>query len=428
MNVGYPFYMKIKDLEFLYIIPFLYLSLKVRLDYFFYLKSTDTGFPQSPDSQWYLDYAHALMTRFEIGSHMDDILYIGYNLLLTLLLAIFKDPVAIIFIQVIVAGSSVILVYKIARMLFNRVTAIIASYFYAYSWDITLWSTYILSDSFFITLLLLSIYCLLKALDTKKKKYTVLFVLISLLMLVFRPAGIMSVAFIMLYIAIIHRKTLTAFIVKYRLVIGGAATAAVAVLIILFVTHKLDSLIGSMQFNAKKVLYNIYANGWIYDRPSPHDYKFRPDYTINVFNSLILSFIINNWDHVLIIYAKRTIAFLGRWVWQSDLQSVNGIIKFAKQALPTALFMLGTIAAIIDGKFRKASVVWLTIFAVFVFCIIFFIDGLYRYRAPAIPFMIMVTAYGADRGIRLVLIIAKKMMGKLSRYGRRKSTDCSSGI
>ncbi|MFC6227980.1 glycosyltransferase family 39 protein [Paenibacillus allorhizosphaerae] len=368
------------------------------------------------------------MTSFKIGLHMDDILYLGYNLLLTLLLAVFKDPIAIIFIQVIVAGLSVILVYNIARMLFNRVTAVIASYFYAYSWDITLWSTYILSDSFFITLLLLSIYCLLKAIDTKKKKYTVLFVLISVLMLVFRPAGIMSVAFIMLYIAIIHRKTMTAFIVKYRLAIGGVVTAAVVACIFLFLNHKLDPLIESMQFNAKKVLYNIYANGWIYDRPSPYDYKYRPDYTINVLNSLILSFIINNWDHVLIIYAKRTVAFLGRWVWQTDLQSVNGIIKFAKQSLPTALFMTGTIAAIVNRLFRKASVVWLTIFAVFVFCIIFFIDGLYRYRAPAMPFMIIVAAYGADRGIRLVWIVAKIMMGKLSRYGRRKSTDCSSGI
>ena len=116
---------------------------------FFVLLTSGHGLPQSTDSQWYLDYANALVANFCDGVDMNDVLYLGYNLLLSLLLYIFKDPVIIVFIQAVTAALGVILVYKIANMLFNRTTAIIAALFYCAAWDITLWSMYILSDSFF---------------------------------------------------------------------------------------------------------------------------------------------------------------------------------------------------------------------------------------------------------------------------------------
>ncbi|MCR8636743.1 glycosyltransferase family 39 protein [Paenibacillus radicis (ex Xue et al. 2023)] len=354
------------------------------------------------------------MTNFQIGLHMNDILYLGYNVLLTLLLAIFKDPVAIIFIQALTAGLSVILVYKIARMLFNRRTAIVASLFYSYSWNITKWSTYILSDSFFISLLLLCVYFLLMSLESKKRIYTILFVLTSLYMMVFRPTGVVSLAFIMIYFLFrIDKQVLLDLAKKYRLVIGAVVGAAVAVLIYMIVGDKLNPLIESLQYNAKLVLYNIYAHGWIYDKESTHDYTFKPDYTINIFGSLILSFLINNWDHVLILYGRRAIAFLGWWVWETDLSTFRGITRFFWYVLPTVLFLTGTIASIVNGLFRKASIVWLVALAVYGFCILIFIDGVYRYKAPALPFLAIAAAYGVDTIIHGAKTIINNYAGKL---------------
>jgi hypothetical protein len=81
--------------------------------------------------------------------------------------------------------------------------------------------------------------------------------------------------------------------------------------------------------------------------------------------------------------------------------------------LPVLLFMLGTIAAMWNGTFRKAAVIWYVILAVFMFCIIFFIDGMYRYKAPSSPFIAIAAGYGLERIIRGTIIIAKKMTGKL---------------
>lgn len=407
-------YHQFKNKDFLYLIPLIALSLRVRLQYFYYLQSSGKGFPDAADSQWYLAYARSLIADFKIGLHMNDILYFGYNLLLALLLAVFKDPATIVLIQAVTASLSIILVFKIARMLFNRTTAVIASLIYAYSWDITLWSTYILTDSFFISLLLLCVYFLLKSLESDNKIYTVLFVATSAYLLLFRPTGILSLAFITIYLIIrMDKRKALAFARKHKYGIGTALTAAAAVLVCLLLAGKLNPLAASLQFNAKMVLYNVYAKGWIYDHATPHDVFYRPDYTIDIGNSLILSFLIHNWDHVLAIYARRIVAFLGRWVWQTDLGSLSGIKKFASDILPFVLFLIGSIAAIVNGLFKKASIIWLIILAVFVFCIMLFIDGMYRYKAPSIPFIGIAAAYGAYSIFNAIVGFVRKGAGKL---------------
>jgi hypothetical protein len=168
------------------------------------------------------------------------------------------------------------------------------------------------------------------------------------------------------------------------------------------------------------VLYNIYAKGWIYDKPTAYDYFFKPDYTINVFNSLTISFFANNWDHVFILYVKRMIAFLGKWVWEINLKSLPGIIQFVEDALPTALFLTGTIAAIANRQFRRASILWLIILAVFSFCVLVFIDWMYRYRAPATPFIAIVAAYGAERILHSVALLGNKYMEMLNVWKKVK--------
>lgn len=393
--------------DIFYLIPIVSFALLIRLRYFFHLKNSGKGFPQSDDSQWYLDYAYSLMTSFRIGLHMDEILYLGYNLLLTALLAVFKDSMYVLFIQAFTSAISVILVYHIARMLFNRMTAFIASIFYSLSWGMTLWTTYILADSFFFSLLLLCVYFLVKSQESDRKRYKLLFVVTSVYLIIFKPTGIMILSLIGLYLIMMHRIAVWRNLLKYRLYVGIAGSLLLAVVVLAFGSGALDPLIQSMQFNAKKVLYNIYANGWIYDKSSPHDYFFRSDYRVNVLNSLILSFILNNWDHIMVLYGRRTVAFLGMWVWRIDLTSLHGLKKFVEHSMPTVLFLTGTIAAIVNKRFLRASVLWLVILAVFAFCLIFFIDAMYRYKAPALPFLAIVCAYGAERIMTGVYAVGK---------------------
>ncbi|MFC6227973.1 glycosyltransferase family 39 protein [Paenibacillus allorhizosphaerae] len=415
----YRQFLKYKERDMIYIIPFVLLSLKVRLQYFYFLLSSEQGFPQSDDTRWYIHYAQSLIANHTIGRDMNDILYIGYNFLLALLLAICKDPVYIIFIQAVTAALCVILVYKIAQMLFNRTTAVIASFIYCYhAWAITLWSSYILSDSFFISLQLLCVYFLLKWMETKKNSYKILFFVMAFYLFIFRPAGIITVLFMMMYLFInAQKETWLAFLRKYKYISSGLLAAVIVTFAVLFMGGKLDPLLASMQFNAKKVLYNIYANGWIFDSPSPHDHHFKPNYKINIMNSLIMSFLVNNWDHIMVIYGKRAAAFIGRWVWSTDLTSLRGMVKFVEQAFPTILFFIGSIAAVWNGLFRKSSIVWLIIVNVYIFCIIFFIDGMYRYKAPAIPFIAVAIAYGGDRVIRGAIFIVKYAWMRLGAKG-----------
>jgi hypothetical protein len=420
---------KLRTTDIIFLIPFIYLSLKVRLDYHNFL-AWDNSFPTSDDSKWYLEYAYSLLASKGMSMHMNDIMYMGYNLLLTFLLGIFKNTQTVLFIQAVVAGLSVIFVFKIARKLFNLTTALIASYFYCYyTWGVTLWSSYILSDSFFISLLLLNIYLLLKAMETKKKLPIVLFVLTSLYLLVFRPTGVFSTVFVLLYILInTNRKVIFGFLKKYRLAIGGSLLTAFAAVIYLLASGKLDPFIASIQYNAKLVLYNVYARGKVYDVVSMADHPFKPDYRINIMNSLIVSFIVNNWDNISVLYGRRIVSFIGRWVWSMDLTNRAGIVAFAYNVFPTVLFVIGTIAAVINGVFRKASIVWLMVLTVFIFCIVLFIDGMYRYRAPSVPFMIIIMAYGVDSAVRTGLQLTWASIQLAAAWGKKKPAPYSPGL
>ncbi|KRE75499.1 glycosyltransferase family 39 protein [Paenibacillus sp. Soil750] len=414
-------YQRYKNYEWIYILPLVVLSLKRKLEYFFFILHSEKGLPKSEDSQWYLNYAHSLLTDFKLGLHMNDLLYLGYNLILAILIGVFKEEYIVVFIQAVTTASCVILVYLITRRLFNRITAIVASYFYATSWHITVWSMYILSDSLFMNLVLLNVFLLLKTLENNNKGMGSLFLISSLLMLVFRPTGVLTLAFIFIYIALqINRYPLFAFLKKHRYKFVCALLIVFAAVGFLVFTHKLNPLLTSLQYNAKLVLYNIYAKGWIYDNPSGHDYAYRPDYRIDIFGSLILSFLIHNWDHVLLLYGRRALAFIGWWVWKTDIRSLAGVIKLCKDVVPSLLFLFGTYAAIKNNLFRKTSIVWLVIVSIFLFCMVLFMDSMYRYKLPALPFICIVCGYGVERLIRIMLFFINKFGGKLLQWNRNK--------
>ena len=404
------------------------LSLYRTAGHAWWLVLTGRGLPKSSDSYWYISYACGLLENFSIGLNIDEVLYLGYNLLLALLLGLFKSSVTVVLIQAVTASLAIILVYRIALLLFNRTTAVLAGLFYLYIWDITLWSTYVLSDSFFVSLLLLCVYLLLRAMEPGSRRYKVVFAVAALYMCVFRPTGVLIMAMMVLYIGSrLDTKKMAALLQKYKSWCLGFLGVAVVLAGYFYSRSVFDPLIRSLQYNAKLVLYNVYAKGWIYDIPTAYDFFFRPNYSIDISNSLVLSFLVHNWESISVLYARRAIAFLGAWTWQIPIRNWVDAMYFAFKLLPTVFFIIGTVVALRNGKFGRAAILWLIVFAVFAFCVLLFIDAMYRYRFPAMPFIAMVVAYGLDRTISGGWSLAKRAR-TLRLQGMSRHTGGHSGI
>lgn len=366
-----------------------------------WLVESRRGLPRSPDGDWYLNYALSLLEDFSLSLHINDILYLSYNMLLTTLLALFKDPVAVIYTQAGVASLAVALVYLIARMLFNCRTGFIAGLFYIYNWEVTFWATYLLSDSFFVSLVILCVYLLVKAADSQQAIDKIAFGFMALYMALFRPSGILVLTVMLAYLfSRLDKRNLRAVCERYRNLLTGVAAAFVLGTIFLYCQGTLDELIASFRFNASMVLYNVYARGRIYDIATAFDYVFQPNYALDIWDSCFLSFFYHNWDSVLILYFRRAVAFFGRWTWEMNFHQAVDYRIILPKLLPPLLFAAGTIEAIRCRTFARAAILWWIVLAIFVFCIVLFIDAMYRYRFPAMPFIGIVAAYGADRLIQ----------------------------
>ena len=403
------FLQKLWSWEHLPIVSLVVLSLYRTLSHPLWLVLSGRGLPRSQDSDWYLNYAQGLLMNFTIRMNIDEILYLGYNLLLTGLLALFKNPVMIVYTQALVASLAIILIYQIGCILFNKRTGVIAGLFYLYNWDVTLWSTYLLSDSFFVSLLILCVYLLVKAVDSRRKKDIALFVVSIIYLSFFRPTGVVVVLVMLVHVLVqLGPDRLRRFWMRHRGLLSGVAALAALLLAFGYVGSYLDGFFDSLRYNVKLVIYNVYAKGKIYDIPTAYDYFFRPDYSIDKLNSLSLSFILNNWDAVGVLYIRRAIAFLGVWAWMTPLRSFVDFLFYLYKFLPAILFAVGTVMAVRAGTFGRAAVLWGIVLAVFAFCILLFIDAMYRYRFPAMPFIGIIAAYGLDRMINGGRILAEK--------------------
>lgn len=399
--------LKYQEQELFFLVPLVLFVVIKNLLYLAWQIFVGRGIPQSPDGRWYLNYAAAFLDNLRDGLDVNDILYFGYNALLSVLLAVFQDPVAVLVIQGVTAGLSVILVYKIAAILFNRRTAVIASIFYACIFEFTRWSLFILSDSFFVSLLLLCVYFLLMAMEHDRRQYRRWFSIAALYLAVFRPTGLVVIVFVAIYLLLqMEKDRLQIYFMRYRTWLLAAGLLLTAAVGLLYWGNKLNLFIQSFQFEVQKVLYNVYAKGWVYDKSTPFDHAYRPRYELTVGDSAILSFICNNWENIGILYAKRAIAFLGTWVWSAKTDSVLGILGVAANLIPAVLFLIGTVAAIRNRLFLRASILWMLVVAVYLFCMVLFIDAMYRYRFPALPFIAIIAAYGAEQ------ILHKAMAGE----------------
>lgn len=381
----------LKKSEWPYIFIVTFTALFTRLKYFFYLYcniTPDNGFPRAYDTNWYIEHANAFINSFKIDMTIDGIFYFSYYSLLSLLIKLFKSEITIVLFQMVLSALSVILVYNIALLLFNRGTAFFAGILYAFTWPVITWSAFIITDSFFITLLLLNVFFLLKVFENKNKYYKYLFVISSIYLLFFRPTGIVSLAFIFIYI-FAHMNG------NKRIFVSALIFVTMTSFMAFQYIESLKPLVESFNINLKWLLEENYSNGQIFDVPTRYDYIFNAVKEVKYFNSFAFSFFINNWFHILVLYIRRAVFF---WAFSLENFSITKIYYIIVYA-----FGFFGMASIYRNKIiKRTSILFLIIFSIMFFCILFFMDSAFRYRAPALVFANIIAAYGLERFVSAV--------------------------
>lgn len=402
---------KLHKQDYLWMLLLLAGSLYYYLDYFFKVRNSAGGFPLTADGIWYLERAQALLNHFSLSLHVDDILYMGYNLLLTLLLGILKNTESILLVQVICTAGGVILVYRIAFRIFDRLTAVFAGIAYASSLDLHTWTVFILSDSFFTSLLLLNIFTLTEYFWGGIKIYKWPALATTIWVMLFRPTGFVAAVLIAAtLILLFERATIRNLIKAHGQKLALLLAAGVSVLALLFYWGKLDAFYVSLHYNFKLLFYNVYAKGWIYDIHTKFDHIWFPNYTIIDDNEL-WSFVYFNWRDILVMMHKKALVFMGYWVVYSDPQYRLSMFIFS---IPTILFLLGLANCVFERKVARASLLFCCIGGVFLFCVLFFMDSMYRYRAPVMPYIYIIAAYGGKSLLSAIFNFAKNIKESLA--------------
>jgi len=377
---------------------------------------SEGGFPKPPDTIWYLEHANKLLEDQKIQLDINGVFYIGYYGLLAILLLIFKKVEIIILLQVIVNALNVVIVYNICMLLFNRRTAIISALLYAFAWPTVFWSVFILTDSLFISFVLLSVYYILKWNLTRKIKYFAYFALCSLYMIFLRPAGSVTLTFILLYIIInLDFKKVRNFVIEKKYFVLASAAILITIFALVLKSGVLSPIFSSMYWNMTTVLHTIYKDGQIYDVKTAYDYKYNAILDNNYFNNHIISFFINNWQNIIVLYAKRALAFWGVWVMNFNIRDPLLTMMYIVRLLPLMLIIIGVLGMIRSGAFRKSSVILFVVLSVQFFCIFFFIDASYRYKVPSIAFLGIITAYGINVLIDKCEDLFEKRIGLIIR-------------
>lgn len=236
-------------------------------------------------------------------------------------------------------------------------------------------------------------------------------------MVLLRPAGTITLMFILLYILLnLDYKRIWKFIVRRRYYVAVAAAVITAAVVLFMRTRYFSSLMTSAYWNMVTLLDSIYKNGQIFDLKTKFDYKYDAVITNKYLDNYITGFFLNNWNHILVLYLKRAVTFFGIWIYEFDISNVRSVLVYIAKLMPFVAGLNGIIWVFRKAGLRKSSLLFFVVASVWAFCIFFFIDSAFRYTVPALPFLGMLAAYGIDR----YLESAAGIYNKLAGAGRRK--------
>lgn len=388
------------------------IALIPRITFYFDRLLSVKGLPRTHDTAWYIKHANLLISNFQIDMDFNGIFYFSFYSLLAVLLLIFKSQSIIVFIQMVINALTVILVYKLCLEFTSRRVAVIAGILYSFLWPVIFWSAFIITDSLFISLMVLQAYLAVKASKYKQRNHFVYLSIVSLYMMFFRPTGVVSLGFVLLYLAVNFN-----FFQYVRQKAKWFILGAIALVACIFAVEKViysHDLTASLLRNMWWLLDENYSKGMIYDIKTPYDYKFQAKMPKYLEEFFILKYFFYNFFDIMVLYGKRLVSFFGVWVWKFKERGINYQIKHLLPSLiGVTCITIGYWRFKANKMFKVASITLFMSGSIVFFTVFFFMDAAYRYRIPALVFLIIPLAQGIDYFISILLKYCKIDNNKL---------------
>lgn len=351
------------------------------------------GLPQAFDAKEFINQAHLLMNKGVINLDFNGVFYVGFYSVLGLFLKIINSTDAFVVFQMLINALTVILVYKLGMEILDKRAAIISSVLYSFLLPIIYWSIFITTDSLFISLMLLQAYLSVLCIKYNRKNSWIKLLFVSIYMIFFRPTGIVTLVFTIIYLLI--NLDVKGFIIKHKRI--AVVTGGILVIFLVIAIEKIihNPLTGSIERNMFWLLTEIYSNGQMYDIKTPYDLKFNAKVPPGQDYIFAFTYFKYNFLNIINLYLRRIAAFAGVWIWKISemplLWSVSHIVFYGA----TFLFMIiGVIDMHRKSLMKKGSIVLFMIGSILIFTTFFFMDSAYRYRVPALVFGVYLVSQG----------------------------------
>lgn len=148
------------------------------------------GIKIANDSPRYLEYSNLIITK-NIFYKAHDFWYLSYVLFITIVKLFTDNCLYIVLLQIILSWLSVIAIYKSSFLLFKDNTIAFASSFaYLSFFEISSWNFYVLTESFYSSMMCITIYLVIRTHLNPNYKNLILCFLACLVTFFIKPTGI----------------------------------------------------------------------------------------------------------------------------------------------------------------------------------------------------------------------------------------------
>lgn len=193
-------------------------------------------------------YAANCLLRGEMPAG-DAPLYMGYNLFVTFFIWSGIGEAKIILAQVLLTAVAGYCLYKLAYMLYDRRSALLAVLFYILYAEIHTWNFYILTDSIFVSLIIISLFLIARSRGWAK---TIMAAIAVGLTVTVRPNGMIILLAVIPYILYLLYKAKKIKVLVFVSIIVGALLG-----------FGVMKLLGSMLSRYGQLIPHSYAEGTI---------------------------------------------------------------------------------------------------------------------------------------------------------------------
>ena len=211
------------------------------------------GIKIANDSPRYLEYAHLILTK-SIFYKPHDFWYLSYTLFITIVKLFSESNLYIILFQLILSWFSIIILYKSSLLLFKDLTiAFTTSFVYLSFIEISYWNFYVLTESFYTSMMCIAIYLVIRMYHYPNNK-NLLFCLISCLITFFtKPTGI-SVAVALAILLAYQYKNVILKTPKYVLIYS---TIVIILISYILINSMLKTFILIENYLLGEIVYGI---------------------------------------------------------------------------------------------------------------------------------------------------------------------------